>query len=170
MQLFLTYITGRKCHPKLMPPLSPDLQVTFAQLIPALQGWRAFTDSFLQDSQLWKYVAEADTLITNEDIRNLRTSKPYVEVPESSKRQRRLPNSASCSSPLPGTICCATWHWPQPQDPAPSTTSWSQIMTPPGLVRQTELSSCLSTRETRTAPAMLGMNPKTQAGMTALYS
>ena len=72
-------------------------------------------------------------------------------VPESSKRQRRVPNSASCSSPFPGTICCATWHWPQPQDPAPSTTSCSQIMTPPGLVRQTKLSSCLSTRGTRPA-------------------
>ena len=70
MQLFLTYITGRKCHPKLMPPLSPDLQVTFAQLIPALQGWRASTDSFSQHSQLRKYIAECDTLITNEDIRN----------------------------------------------------------------------------------------------------
>ena len=44
-----------------------------------MQGWRASTDSFLQHSQLQKYIAEWDTLITNEDIRDVRTSKPYVE-------------------------------------------------------------------------------------------
>ena len=79
LELFLAYITGQKCHPKLLPPLSPGLQVTFAQLIPALQGWRASTDSFSQHSQLQKYIADCDTLITNEDNRNLCTSKPYVE-------------------------------------------------------------------------------------------
>ena len=72
-------------------------------------------------------------------------------VPESSTRQRRVPNSVSGSSPLPGTTCCATWHWPQPQDRGSWTTSWSQIMRTPGLVRQTKLSSCLSTRGPRTA-------------------
>ena len=92
LQLFLTYITGRKCNPKLMPPLSPDLKVTFAQLIPALQGWRACIDSFPQHSQLQKCIAECGTLITNEDIQNLHTSKPYVEgarrIQEAGKRHQ----------------------------------------------------------------------------------
>ena len=79
LQLFLTYITRRKCGTNLMPPLSPDLKVTFAQLIAALQGWRACIDSFSQHSQLRKINAECDALITSEDIQNLHTSKPCVE-------------------------------------------------------------------------------------------
>ena len=78
-QLFLTYLTGRKYQPRSMPSLSPFLKDIFSQMIPALKGWRAYIDSFLQDSQLRTYIAEFDALITNEDIDNLRKSKPYVE-------------------------------------------------------------------------------------------
>ena len=79
LQLFITCITGWKCDLNLMPPLSPDLKFTLAQLIPVLQGWRACIDSFSQHSQLQKYIAECHILIANEDIQNLCTSKPYVE-------------------------------------------------------------------------------------------
>ena len=79
LQLFLTYLTGRKYHPRSMPSLSPFLKDIFNQMIPALKGWRACIDSFSQDSQLRKYIGECDALITNEDIDNLRKSKPYDE-------------------------------------------------------------------------------------------
>ena len=36
-------------------------------------------DSFTQDSQLRNYITECDSLITNEEISNLRSSKPYLE-------------------------------------------------------------------------------------------
>ena len=36
-------------------------------------------DSFSQDSQLRKYIAEYDAPITNEDVTNLTKSKPYLE-------------------------------------------------------------------------------------------
>jgi len=78
LQVFLTYLTGRKYHQKSMPHLSPFLKDIFLQMIPALKGCRACIDSFSQDSQLRKYIAECDALITNEDI-NLRKSKPYLE-------------------------------------------------------------------------------------------
>ena len=79
LQMFLTYLTGRKHHLRSMPPLSPFLKDIFLQMIPTLMGWRACIDSFSQDSQLRKYIAECDALITNEDIRNLTRSKPYLE-------------------------------------------------------------------------------------------
>ena len=79
LELFLTYVTGRKYDPKQMPRLSPDLKDTFRSLIPALRGWRACVDSFTQDSQLRNYIAECDSLITTEEIKNLRSSKPYLE-------------------------------------------------------------------------------------------
>ena len=62
-----------------MPPLSPTLKQTFLDTIPALRGWRACVDSFTQDSQLRKYIAECDSLITIQEVKKLRTSKPYVE-------------------------------------------------------------------------------------------
>ena len=144
-----------------MPPLSPDLQVTFAQLIPALQGWRASTDSFSQHSQLRKYIAECDTLITNEDIRN--EGARIIQEAEKGT-QLSIMQFTLARDYLLCNLALAT-----ATDPAPSTTSWSQIMRHPGLVRQTELSSCLSTRRRRAAPAMLGMNPQMQAQMTTLY-
>ena len=79
MQMFLTYVTGRKYDPRLMPPLSPTLKETFVDVIPALRVWRACVDSFTQDSQMRKYIAECDSLITTEEIQKLRTSKPYVD-------------------------------------------------------------------------------------------
>ena len=79
LQMFLTFVTGRKYDPKSMPPLSPTLKQTFLDTIPALRGWRACVDSFTQDSQLRKYIAECDSLITIEEVKKLRTSKPYVE-------------------------------------------------------------------------------------------
>ena len=92
---------------------------------------------------------------------NARAANLIWRVPKSSKKQRKVPNTASYSSPLPETICCATWHWPQPQDPVPSTTSWSQIIRPPGLVSQTELSLCLSTREWGNEPSNAGPDDHT---------
>ena len=77
--MFLTYLTGRKYHPISMLSLSPFLKDIFIQMIPALKGWRACIDSFSQDSQLRKYIAECDALITNEDIARLTRSKPYLE-------------------------------------------------------------------------------------------
>ena len=62
-----------------MPRLTPDLKDTFRLLIPALRGWRACVDSFTQDSQLRNYIAECNSLITTEEIKNLRSSKPYLE-------------------------------------------------------------------------------------------
>ena len=79
LEMFLTYLTGRKYDPKQMPRLSPDLKDTFRSLIPALRGWRACVDSYTQDSQLRNYIAECDSLITTEEINNLRSSKPYLE-------------------------------------------------------------------------------------------
>ena len=79
LQLFLTYLTGRKYHPRSMPSLSPFLKDIFGQMIPALKGWRACIDSFSQDSQLRKYIGKCDALITNDDIDNLKKSKPYLE-------------------------------------------------------------------------------------------
>ena len=76
LQMFLT---GQKYNPQAMPPLSPNLKVTFSQLILALKGWRACVESYSQDSQLRKYIAECDSLITNDDVSNLRKSKPYLE-------------------------------------------------------------------------------------------
>ena len=91
LQLFITYITGWKCDLNLMPPLSPDLKFTLAQLIPALQGWRACIDSFSQHSQLQNYIAECHILITNEDIQNLCTSKPYLEGARIIKEAKKGP-------------------------------------------------------------------------------
>ena len=79
LQMFLTYLTGRKYHPMSMSSLSPFLKDIFIQMIPALKGWRAYIDSFSQDSQLRKYIAECDALIINEDIARLTRSKPYLE-------------------------------------------------------------------------------------------
>ena len=79
LQMFLTFLTGRKYNPQSMPPLSPSLKVTFTQLVPALRGWRACVDSYSQDSQLRRYIAECDSLITSADVSNLRNSKPYLE-------------------------------------------------------------------------------------------
>ena len=81
LQMFLTYLTGRrrKYHLKSMPYVSPFLKDIFLQMIPALKGWRACIDSFSQDSQPRKYIAECDALITNEDITNLKRSKPNLE-------------------------------------------------------------------------------------------
>ena len=56
--MFLTYLTARKSHLRSMPPLSPFLKDIFLQMIPALKGWKACIDSFSQDSQLRKYIAE----------------------------------------------------------------------------------------------------------------
>ena len=79
--MFLIHLTGRKYDPKQMPRLSPDLKDTFRLLIPALRGWRACVDSYTQDSQLRNYIAECDSLVTPEEINNLRSSKPYLEGP-----------------------------------------------------------------------------------------
>ena len=79
LQMFLTFVSGRKYDPKSMPPLSPTLKQTFLDTIPALRGWRACVDSFTQDSQLRKYIAECDSLITIKEVKKLRNSKPYVE-------------------------------------------------------------------------------------------
>ena len=65
--------------PTSMPPLSPNLKIFFTQLIQALRGWCACIDCFSQNSQLWKYIAKCDSLITNEEIRNLKTSKPHIK-------------------------------------------------------------------------------------------
>ena len=71
LQMFLAYLNRWKYDPKNMPPLFPSLKVTFTHLNPALKGWRACVDSFSQDSQLRKYIAECDALITNQDLTNL---------------------------------------------------------------------------------------------------
>ena len=76
LQMSLTYLTRQKYDPKSMPPLSPDLKVIFAQLTPALT---ACIDSFSQASQFRKYISECNTLITNNKIQTLHSSKPYVE-------------------------------------------------------------------------------------------
>ena len=55
----------------------PALKQTFLDTIPALRGWRGWrtcVDSFTQDSQLRKYIAECDSLITIEEVKKLRTS------------------------------------------------------------------------------------------------
>ena len=80
LQLFITYITGWKCDLNLMPPLSPDLK--FILLLMRIFRMRIFK-IYAPANLIWR-------------------------VPESSKRQKRAPNSASGCSPLPGTICCAT--------------------------------------------------------------
>ena len=77
LEMFLTYLTGRKYDPKKMPCLSPDLKDTFRSLIPALLWWRACIDSYTQDAQLRNYIAECDSLITTQEINNLNSSKPY---------------------------------------------------------------------------------------------
>ena len=79
LQLLLTFVTGRKYDPQSMPPLSSTLRQTFADVIPALRGWRACKDSFTQDSQMRKYIAECDSLITIDEVKKLRTSKPFVD-------------------------------------------------------------------------------------------
>ena len=79
LEMFLTYLTGRKYDPKKMPCLSPDLKDTFRSLIPALRGWRACIDSYTQDAPLRNYFAECDSLITTQEIYNLKSSKPYLE-------------------------------------------------------------------------------------------
>ena len=77
MQMFLTFVTWQKYDPKSMPPLSPTLKQTFLDTNLALRGWRACVDSFTQDSQLRKYIAEYDSLITIQELKKLR--KPFVE-------------------------------------------------------------------------------------------
>ena len=89
LQMFLTFVTGPKYDPKSMPPLSPTLKQTFLDTIPSLKGWRACLDSFTQDSQLRKYIAECDSLITVEEVKKLRTSKPFVEGAEVMKKAEK---------------------------------------------------------------------------------
>ena len=101
LQMFLAFLTGRKYDPKNMPPLSPDLKVTFSNLIPALKGWRACVDSFSQDSQLRKYIAECDALITNQDLANLKTSKPLPGGCQTHPVRR----SRFCTNPAPIYPC-----------------------------------------------------------------
>jgi len=74
--MFPTYLTGGKYDLKKMLHLSPDLKDTFRSLIPALQGRRSSIDSYMQDSQIGNYIAECDSLITTEEINNLKSSKP----------------------------------------------------------------------------------------------
>ena len=100
LQMFLTFVTGRKYDPKSMPPLSPTLKQTFLDTIPALRGWRACVDSFAQDSQLRKYIAECDSLISVEEVKKLRTSKPFVEGGEGWQAQPAGVHSRKRLSPL----------------------------------------------------------------------
>ena len=79
MQMFLTFGSYFRPVTKSMPPLFPTLKQTFLDTIPALRGWRACVDSFTQDSQLRTYIAECDSLITIQELKKLRTSKPFVE-------------------------------------------------------------------------------------------
>lgn len=74
MQIFLTYVTRWKYDPRSMPPLSPTLKETFVDIIPALRGWRACMDSFTQDSQMQKYIAECNSLTTTEEIKKVPAS------------------------------------------------------------------------------------------------
>ena len=98
MQLFLTYVTRRKYDPQSMPPLSSTLKQTFLDIITALRGWRACVDSFTQDSQMRKYIAECNSLNTIDELKKLCTSKPYVEGAAAMKKTRRVTTSACGSS------------------------------------------------------------------------
>ena len=46
-------------------------------------------DSFTQDSQLRKYIAECDSLINVEEVKKLHTSKPFVEGAEVMKKAEK---------------------------------------------------------------------------------
>ena len=57
-------------------------------------------DSFTQDSQLRKYIAECDSLISVEEVKKLRTSKPFVEGGEGWQAQPAGVHSCKRLSPL----------------------------------------------------------------------
>ena len=83
LEMFLTYLTGRKYDPKKMPCLSPDLKDTEGHLQVAnssssmVEGLHRLVHT--QDAQLRNYIAECDSLITTQEINNLNSSKPYLE-------------------------------------------------------------------------------------------
>ena len=116
MQLFLTFVTGRKYDPQSLPPLPSTLKQTFLDIIPALRGWRACVDSFTQDSQMRKYIAECDSLITIDEVKKLRTSKPYVEGAAAIKKAEKGGNLSLREFTLARDylLCRLTFgHWHQ---------------------------------------------------------
>ena len=79
LEKFLTYVTSTKYDVRLMPPLHSTFKQAFADLIPALKGWRSTVDNATQSQQLQRHIDEADELLTPEDIQRLKQSRPYTE-------------------------------------------------------------------------------------------
>ena len=135
-----------------------------------MQGWRAFTDSFSQNSQLRKYVAEGNTLITNEDIRNLHTSKPDVGgariVQEAEKgAQLSIMQFTLSRDYLLCNLALATATRPSALN--------NVLLSDYDTSRVSEANQIIlmpKHKRNKGGPAMLGMNLQMQAEMTTLYS
>ena len=79
LEKFLTYVTSTKYDAHLMLALHSSYKQAFANLIPALKGWRSMVDNATQPKQLQRHIDEADELLTPDDIQRLKQSRPHTE-------------------------------------------------------------------------------------------
>lgn len=107
----------------------PLLKQTFLELILALT-WTACIDSYTQDSQMHKYIAECNSLISTEESHQLHTSNPYVEGASDIKKA----DKGGRLSLREFTFARDYLLW--------RLTSWSLTMRPSGLARATTSSLC----------------------------
>ena len=75
---FLKFMTNPR-YSRFGPPLSHDHRELLALLLPDVKGWRSIVDGQTQDVQNQRYLDEIETLLTAEEVLQLRSSKPYVD-------------------------------------------------------------------------------------------
>ena len=78
IEQFYRFISSKKYDPRKIPPLHPSYREIFEALVSSMKGWRACVDSSTQDTQMWKYMTEIDTLISPQAVSQIKETRPYI--------------------------------------------------------------------------------------------
>lgn len=79
LEKFFVFVVSDKYIVKQMPPLHPNDKEIFRSVIPALKGWRSTVDNETQSAQNRRYIRECDDLLTPDEIRQIKESRPFSE-------------------------------------------------------------------------------------------
>ena len=75
---FLTYVSN-SCYNSSGPPIHPNYIDIFKQVLPEVKGWRSTVDSGTQADQNQHWLDKSEALLTSEEVKAIKASKPYVE-------------------------------------------------------------------------------------------
>lgn len=75
---FLNYVTNPRYN-RSGPPIDANYIDIFIQVLPEIKGWRSTVDAGTQADQNQRWLDKSHALLTSEEIRAIKESKPYVE-------------------------------------------------------------------------------------------